>query len=208
MNTPQTETPISAPEFASYDITPPKKNKPITAVEYKAFQRAYDFFNAQLFDGSLPHVLVTLQRRARTRGYFSPDRFSGRTAQHRAHELALNPDGFDKRSDEDILSVLVHEMAHVWQQVYGKPGCGRYHNRQWAEKMKEIGLYPSDTAEPGGKKPDRAWRITSCPPVSTPPLTYTSSKPASSCTGNRRSRRRNASGASGAKPNSPVHVAA
>jgi hypothetical protein len=162
MSSPQPATPVAALEerigmtgqstFASYDGTPSKKNKPITAPEYRAFQRAYDFFNVELFAGSLPQVLVTLQRHAHTFGYFSPDRFSERTAHHRAHELALNPDGFTGRSDEEILSTLVHEQVHVWQQVYGKPGRGRYHNRQWAEKMKQVGLYPSSTGKPGGKE--------------------------------------------------------
>jgi hypothetical protein len=41
-------------------------------------QEAYDFFNAGLFAGSLPHVLVTLQRHANALGYFSPDRFTAR----------------------------------------------------------------------------------------------------------------------------------
>jgi len=30
-------------------------------------------------------------------------------------------------------------MVHDWQKEFGKPGRGRYHNREWAEKMKEIG---------------------------------------------------------------------
>ena len=55
------------------------KQEPITSVEYRAFQQAYDFFNAELFGGSLPHVLVTLQRHAKARGYFRPG------AVHRAH---------------------------------------------------------------------------------------------------------------------------
>lgn len=92
-------------------------NEPITPTEYRAFQKAYDFFNAQLFAGSLPHVLVILQRRARTRGYFSPERFTARTEDATAHELALNPDTFTDRTDEEILSTLAHEMAHVWQQI-------------------------------------------------------------------------------------------
>ena len=37
----------------------------ITQAQYRAFQQAYDFFNAELFAGSLPHVLVTLQRHAK-----------------------------------------------------------------------------------------------------------------------------------------------
>jgi hypothetical protein len=51
-----------------------------------------------------------------------------------------------------ILSTLAHEMAHVWQQTHGKPPRRSYHDRQWAGKMREIGLQPSDTGEPGGKE--------------------------------------------------------
>jgi predicted SprT family Zn-dependent metalloprotease len=123
----------------------------ITQAEYQAFQRAYDFFNAELFGSTLPDVLVTLQRKARTKGYFSPERFMGRAISETAHELALNPDHFG-RSEREILSTLVHEMCHVWQKVHGKEPRRNYHDRQWAAKMKEIGLHPSDTGEPGGKE--------------------------------------------------------
>ena len=54
--------------------------------------------------------------------------------------------------DESIISTLVHEMAHVWQETYGDPSRRGYHNRQWAEKMREIGLQPSSTGEPGGRE--------------------------------------------------------
>lgn len=124
----------------------------ITQAQYNAFQKAYDFFNAELFAGSLPHVLVTLQRHAKARGYFSPERFTGRVEQNAAHELAMNPDSFTGRIDEEILSTLAHEMAHVWQQTHGKPPTRCYHDRQWAAKMKEIGLHPSATGQPGGKE--------------------------------------------------------
>lgn len=134
------------------DRTIKTKNEPITPAEYRAFQTAYDFFNAELFDGSLPQVLVTLQRHAGARGYFSPKRFMGRAKDTTAHELALNPDTFGDRTDEEILSTLAHEMAHVWQETHGKPPTRCYHDKQWAAKMKEIGLQPTDTGEPGGKE--------------------------------------------------------
>ncbi len=50
------------------------------------------------------------------------------------------------------LSTLVHEMCHLWQQHFGEPGRGRYHNKQWAAKMREVGLLPTDTGLPGGKE--------------------------------------------------------
>ena len=124
----------------------------ITTAEYRAFQDAYDFFNRALFSDSLPYVLVTFQRHARARGYFSPYRFSGRTKDAAVHELALNPDSFTDRTDEEILSTLVHEMVHVWQQTHGRPPRRSYHDKQWAAKMKEVGLQPTDTGLPGGNE--------------------------------------------------------
>ena len=134
----------------SYETT--MDEEAITQAEYRAFQQAYDFFNAELFAGSLPPVLVTLQHHAKARGYFAPERFTGRTANAAAHELAMNPDCFTGRTDEGILSTLAHEMAHVWQQTHGTPPRRCYHDRQWAAKTKEIGLQPSTTGEPGGKE--------------------------------------------------------
>ena len=128
------------------------KKEVLTLTEYQGFQKAYDVFNRELFGGSLPQVLVTLQRHANTRGYFSPERFSGRVAEAVVHELALNPDSFIGRTDEMILSTLVHEMVHVWQQTHGRPPRKSYHDREWAAKMREVGLQPSNTGEPGGKE--------------------------------------------------------
>ena len=102
------------PDKFSYD-TPAEPT--ITEREYRAFQQAYDFFNRELFAGTLPHILVTLQRHARAKGYFAPDRFAKRVENTTVHELAMNPDVFTGRSDQLILSTLVHEMAHVWQQT-------------------------------------------------------------------------------------------
>lgn len=50
------------------------------------------------------------------------------------------------------MQTLVHEMAHQWQCHFGKCSRGGYHNRQWASKMENIGLMPSDTGGPGGKR--------------------------------------------------------
>lgn len=132
----------------SYDTN---MHETITEGQYRTFQQAYDFFNAELFGGTLPNVLVTLQRHAKAYGYFSPERFIGRAEEEAAHELAMNPDHFG-RTDELILSTLAHEMVHVWQQVHGKAPRRSYHDRQWAAKMKEVGLQPSDTGQPGGKE--------------------------------------------------------
>jgi hypothetical protein len=128
----------------------------ITLQEYQGFQKAYDFFNRELFAGGLPQVLVTLQRHANSRGYFSPERFKGRLLKASVHELALNPDTFTGRSDAMILSTLVHEMCHVWQETYGAPSRRGYHNQQWATKMREVGLQPTTTGKEGGAETGQA----------------------------------------------------
>lgn len=126
----------------------------ITGREYTAFDDAYDWFNDRLFGGRLPPCLITLQRHAKSRGYFANDRFGHRVNQETfTDELALNPDTFGDRSDKDILSTLVHEMVHCWQQHYGEHQSRRaYHNKEWAKKMISVGLSPSDTGAPGGKQ--------------------------------------------------------
>jgi SprT-like family len=124
----------------------------ITPVEYGGLQEAYDHFNRELFDGELPDVFIAYQRHAHSYGHFAPDRYSGRDIKFGRHELALNPDGFIGRSDKQICSTLGHEQCHVWQQTYGKPSARGYHNKEWAAKMKSIGLQPSSTGMVGGKE--------------------------------------------------------
>src|SRR5262249_11771514 len=96
-------------------VRPYERKEAITPIEYGRLQQAYDHFNATLFDGTLPDVFITYQRRANSAGYFAPDRFSSRTEKSAQHELALNPDGFIGRSDLQIVQTLVHEMTHAWQ---------------------------------------------------------------------------------------------
>lgn len=125
-----------------------------TIATYQTLQKAYDFFNRELFSGELPACLITMQRHRNAKGYFCAEMFESRGEEdkHRIHEIAMNPTYFYERSDEDILSTLVHEMVHLWQQEKGKPSRGRYHNSEWADKMEDIGLIPSDTEEEGGAR--------------------------------------------------------
>lgn len=120
---------------------------------YTELQRAYDFFNERLFavvpGERLPPCVITLQREKATCGYFSHERF-GNKAGELTHEIALNPSFFAVHPLVETMATMVHEMCHLWQHEFGNPGRGRYHNKQWADKMESIGLMPSDTGRPGG----------------------------------------------------------
>ena len=124
----------------------------LTPIEYTGLQDAFDFFNRVLFDGAVQECFFTYQRKANSVGYFSPDRFSGRVEKFGRHELALNPDAFIAQTDEQICQTLVHEMCHGWQQHCGTPPARGYHDKEWAAKMKSIGLQPSSTGGVDGKE--------------------------------------------------------
>ena len=123
-----------------------------TAKQYANFQDVYDHLNVELWDGTLPPCLITLQRKARARGFFRSDGFHARTDSSTTDEIALNPDAFHGRTDREIMSTLAHEMAHLWQHHMGNPSRTGYHNVEWAAEMERIGLKPSDTGLPGGKR--------------------------------------------------------
>ena len=122
-----------------------------TELIYKELQKAYDFFNRHLFGGQLPSCVITLQRRARSYGYVAGKRWNSRTGSM-TDDIVLNPDLFSEEPPQVVLATLVHEMTHVWQHHFGKPSRMGYHNREWANKMMSIGLCPSDTGQPGGKR--------------------------------------------------------
>lgn len=126
-----------------------------TRRQYGELDRAYDFFNEKLFGASLPRCLITLQRKSKARGFFHGNRFSAWDGSEITDEIALNPATFKDRTFEEILSTLVHEMAHLWQHHFGKEATPGYHNREWASKMEELGLIPTDTGEAGGKRTGR-----------------------------------------------------
>ena len=119
---------------------------------YSLLNQAFDHFNDELFDRNLPSCLLTVQRESNTLGYFSPDRWGNREGL-KAHEIAMNPAYFASHSLIEVLQTLVHEQCHLWQQVFGqrKSRTG-YHNREWAAKMESIGLMPSHSGLPGGKR--------------------------------------------------------
>jgi predicted SprT family Zn-dependent metalloprotease len=123
-----------------------------TQKTYSLLLSAYNFLNARLFNSELPPSLITLQRKAKTYGFFAGGRFGSRDGVEIHDEIALNPSHFKKRTTEQSLSTLAHEMAHLWQHHFGKPSRGNYHNKEWAAKMRQIGLVPSNTGQPGGRE--------------------------------------------------------
>ena len=144
-------------DLAELDAQP---NSPIfmpTAEAYGEWQRAFSFFNECLFSNALPNCVITYTRRRTVLGYFCAGAFANEDGVS-AHEIAMNPRWFAARGEIDTYSTLVHEMCHLWRCVCG--GLNRkkrrdapgYHSAVWAGRMEALGLVPSDTGAPGGKR--------------------------------------------------------
>lgn len=122
--------------------------------QYVTLETAYRWLNCEFFEGKLPGAILTLNRHSGAYGYYSPKRFGVKVVNPtfaEADEIALNPDHFG-RPDIEVFSTLLHELCHQWQAHFGTPSRSGYHNREWADKMIEAGLAPSDTGAPGGKE--------------------------------------------------------
>lgn len=136
---------------ASGDLGEPIPLSP-TTVTYPELESAYKLINDRLFQGQLPYVLITLQRKEkRVAGYFSPRRFVSPIGQL-TDELALNPAYLGHHNTLYGLQTIAHEMCHIWQFHFGNASRKGYHNKEFATKMESIGLMPSDTGQPGGNK--------------------------------------------------------
>lgn len=127
-----------------------------TADAYAVWDRAFRFFDQELFGGVLRDCVITLTR-TRALGYFCPGAYQDRDGAV-AHEISMNPTWFEAFGDPAALSVFVHEMTHLWRHDHGPlnrkggKGAGGYHDLPWAEHMERNGLMPSHTGKPGGRR--------------------------------------------------------
>lgn len=110
--------------------------------------------NKVLFQDELPNCMIILKKSSRAHGHYGPQRFQSIGDDGEpvvVDEIALNPHTM-RRPAKAVLSTLAHEMVHLWQYHFGKPSRNGYHNKEWADRMDDIGLVPSDTGEAGGQR--------------------------------------------------------
>ena len=135
-----------------YSTIQTKDNKATpTTEQWTAYQQLYDYFNAKLFGGTLPSIILNFYRKANVCGFFSRDRWS-RNDGSKTHEISINPVHLAIDPFIQVCQTLVHEQAHLWQAEHGKSSRPGYHNSEWAAKMESIGLMPSSTGHPGGDR--------------------------------------------------------
>lgn len=120
---------------------------------------AYEYFNAEMFSNMLPICSITFgqvksrKQNSTVRGIYEPSVFATNDGDETIiiSNITINMPAINT-SEKEILATLAHEMVHLWENEYGRPGKNGYHNRYWGESMKKIGLQPSSTGKPGGKE--------------------------------------------------------
>jgi predicted SprT family Zn-dependent metalloprotease len=128
-------------------MSKPKAPKPIVE-QSEAYLAAFDYFNKKLFEDQLPRPMLLYTRNNNIiGGYYSPDKWSNGDGTM-IDEIAINANLMADGNEVELFQVLIHEMSHLWQHKHGTPGRGGYHNVEWAEKAKAIGLKPYSTKDP------------------------------------------------------------
>lgn len=117
---------------------------------YEFLYRIYDFYNKELFNGELPYVVITLEKREGVRGYFSPSTFTD--SKKNIGQLCINPKYFISGNEMRVFSTIVHEMCHIYMKIKGENVVKGYHSIAWAKKMESIGLQPTSNGKKDGRK--------------------------------------------------------
>src|SRR6266487_874301 len=95
-------------------------NNPTTQT-YTSLATAFDFFNQELFSGSLPPCLITMQRHKGAYGYFSGERFASLAdPKEVTDEIALIPTATSEEGGKETgqkMSHLIDENGQFAQAV-------------------------------------------------------------------------------------------
>ena len=121
--------------------------------DFITLSECYDLLNKDLFGDRLPGCVLTFEDKGQCFGHYKYLGYVTRDGNERKDEICLNPRHFlTNTGDLELLQTLAHEMCHQWQYHHGTTSRAGYHNTEWGRQMESIGLIPSSTGRPGGKK--------------------------------------------------------
>ena len=124
----------------------------ITTIQFKTLDDLYQFYNDAIFNGELSECIVNMSRHGGAFGFFAANRWRGDGQEKKVvHEISINPDFMNREIGTGILPWYMKCAICGRRISAGRAGEGS-HNSQWADKMIQVGLMPSDTGEAGGKR--------------------------------------------------------
>ena len=126
-------------------VTISKADSPAVLLS-KRLSVAFDLFNRQLFNGELPPAMLQLRNKPGSYGYFSPNKWKGQGDGDLLDVINLDSKTAAERPLIELLSTLVHEMAHsyVFNIINEGASLGPRggHGPDWCNKMLAVGLIP------------------------------------------------------------------
>src|SRR6266700_2255147 len=115
-----------------------------TKQSYTSLATAFDFFNGELFSGSLPPCLITMQRHKNAYGYFSGDRFANTSdPKEITDEIGLIPTATGEEGGKETgqkMSHLIEEngqFARAVQKLLAEHPAILYSDRSENDKERK-----------------------------------------------------------------------
>ncbi len=97
-----------------------------------------DFFNIRFFkDEPVPVPAISFEStRVTTLGHY----VLGRNSFGIRENININRKHLN-RPMWDILATLLHELCHSWQNMYGSPSNSWFHNKEFRNKLSDMGIF-------------------------------------------------------------------
>jgi len=103
-----------------------------------------DVFNLAFFDEKLPTIALSFDAtNVKVLGHYVIDRNGLGIKEN----INMNLKHLLNRPLFEVLSTLLHEMAHCWQKYYGKPSNSWLHNKEFRNKLIEWGIECNDKGQ-------------------------------------------------------------
>ena len=114
---------------------------------YQKFQKAVDLIEEKFFTGkgkqSFPRYVLAINNKCKSvvcafvQNNALFDKLNGDKIQY----LGINP-RYLAQGNEHVLSTLCHELCHIYENAFIHIPRGGYHDKAWADLMKDCGLEP------------------------------------------------------------------
>lgn len=114
---------------------------------YSKIQAVIDEMDTAFFSGKgkakIPELVFAINNQVRScvTAFVSPDALYDKKNAKKLQYLGINPRHLD-RDISGILATICHELCHIYENAYIHIPRGSYHDKQWAELMKDCGLNP------------------------------------------------------------------
>ncbi|QCH14373.1 hypothetical protein CB0101_05015 [Synechococcus sp. CB0101] len=103
---------------------------------------SYDLFNKELFSNQLPPVWLDLRNKPGSYGYFQANKWKDANG-NLLDVISLDSKTAAERPLIELLSTLVHEMAHAYDfHIVNERKARPTHSAEWRREMERLGLPP------------------------------------------------------------------